>query len=129
MKNIEKYKDRLNNMADNDLCCCVCSLLRKGQCYQSCSTCKEKAIEWLCSEYKEPVLDEIERNYLSHTLNPFKLYIRSVVKYPCTQAGCEREYICVRFMGSAWQFPSFKKGSMYKGMKCNREYTLEELGL
>lgn len=130
MKNIEKYKVRLKNMAENDLSCCVCSLIRKGQCYESCNTCKEKAIEWLCSEYKEAVLDETERNYLSQVLKPFKLYISTVCKYKCVYQITDRESIAIRFKnGTSWQFPTFKAGAMYKGMKIHKEYTLEELGL
>lgn len=130
MKNIEKYRDRLKNMPESDLCCCVCSLVRKGQCYEECTTCKEKAIDWLCSEYKEPVLDETERKYLSEVLKPFKLYITSVTKDHYTDRCCEeREFIHVRFLTGGWLFPTFKAGTMYKGMATGRRYTLEELDL
>lgn len=133
MKNFEKYKNKVNQNIDS------CSLyqaiykIRHGEnaydCCNDCDRCFKVSMKWLAEEYKKPVLDDIERKYLSQVLNPFKLYIRSVTKYSTTQAGCEREFICVRFMDSGWQFPSFKKGSMYKGMKRNREYSLEELGL
>ena len=60
MKNIEKYKDVLLNSETNDLTCCVIDLFHKGKCPDSCKVCKQRAIECLLSEYKEPVLDDGE---------------------------------------------------------------------
>lgn len=128
MKNIEKYRDKLLSLVN--VCNWYDYFNSDDDCVQDCRSCEERFVKWLFEDCeKKPVLDEKEREYLSHVLNPFKLYIRSVAKYPSKQAGCDREFICVRFIESGWQFPSFKKGTMYKGMKCNREYTLEELGL
>ena len=61
MMNIEKYKDVLLNAVTNDLTCCIIDLFHKGKCPDSCKVCKQKAIEWLLSEYKEPTLDEVEK--------------------------------------------------------------------
>lgn len=127
MKNIEKYRDKL--LSAVNVCNWYDHFNSDDDCVQDCKACEERFVKWLFEDSEKPVLDEQERKYLSQVLNPFKLYIRSIVKYPLTQDGCEREFIYVRFMRSGWQFPSFKKGSMYKGMKCNREYSLEELGL
>lgn len=130
MKNIEKYKNFVLDKLD---ICDIDSRLRRmdnGFCSGfSCEGCEERFLKWLLEECKEPVLDDVERKYLSEVIKPFKLYIRSIVKYPIVQEGCDREFICVRFVWGAWQFPSFKKGAMYKGMKLHRDYTLEELGL
>lgn len=130
MKNIEKYKDRLKNMAVNDLSCCVCTLVRKGQCYEGCSTCKEKAIEWLCAEYEEQILDEVEKNYLAGIIKPFRknvLYISKIEK------GYEPDvcFIAIVLKGSERiHLPYFNtKTGMYAGMKTFSKYSLEELGL
>ena len=78
----------------------------------------------------KPVLDDVEKEYLSYLIKPFRHRIKYFYKYPC---GNEYEAICV-IMGTNdysgyLAFPKFKKDSMYKGMKLMREYTLDELGL
>ena len=80
----------------------------------------------LTLEIEEPILDEAERKYLSGVIRPFINEIGYIMKVN-TQCG---EYIKITFKNDECiVFPYFKKGSMYKGMELNKEYTLEELGL
>lgn len=77
------------------------------------------------------ILDDAEKRYLSAVIRPFRDSIRCISKrslgnienilifYDATAAGYEK-YI---------ELPYFKKGTMYKGMESNRDYTLEDLGL
>lgn len=130
MKNIEKYKDVLLNAETNDLTCCVIDLFHKGKCPDNCKVCKQKAIEWLLSEYKESVLDEKEREYLSHIIKPFRknvLYISKIEK------GYEDDvcFIAIFLKGSERiHLPYFNtKSGMYAGMQAFVKYSLEELGL
>ena len=86
-------------------------------------------------EYKEPVLDEKEKEYLSTVIKPFRdrvIYIKKIDMY----LGCEEncEYIFGEldnkdYVVDAFTLPYFPKGSMYKGMETDKKYTLEELGL
>lgn len=87
-------------------------------------------------EYKEDILNEKEKEYLSAVIKPFKdriVYIRKVAVDKCTRfisikvKGCDYEeednpeYICL---------PYFKECTMYyKNMKTDKNYTLGELGL
>ena len=43
----------------------------------------------------------------------------------------DKEYICINLKNwlDTFTLPRFKKGTMYKGMKKDKKYTLEELGL
>ena len=79
---------------------------------------------------KKPILDDIERRYLSNVIKPFRDMVTSVIKYE----NSIYEYIAIRYRGideyiGTVRLPYFKKDTMYKGMELGRNYTLEELGL
>ena len=82
---------------------------------------------------KKPILDDIERKYLSNVIKPFRDRVKCIVKRDY-EMSYENEYIFIVFnddgcMQIKMCFPSFKKGTMYKGMELNKNYTLEDLGL
>ena len=127
MRDIEKYKDVLLNSEISDLTCCVIDLFHNGKCPDSCKVCKQKAIEWLLSEYKEPVLDEEERKYLSDVIRPFRKKVDTISKFHTVNT---MQYIYFQMKDkNGWALPLFKKGTMYKGMVQGKHYTLEELDL
>ena len=81
----------------------------------------------------KPILDDKEKEYLSHIIKPFKEKIMFIRK---SEYGEHKEYIDICYCedeGTKYtygiEFPSFKKGTMYKGMELDKQYTLEELGL
>ena len=41
----------------------------------------------------------------------------------------KKEFLKIYLEDDNIPFPFFTKGTMYKGMECEKEYTLEELGL
>lgn len=130
MKNIEKYEmEVLNNV---DYCQLETELVSmgvytRGLCrYSECKECKRRLRAWLFEEYKESILDEVERKYLSEVIKPFRKEV-AYIKKDCTDA-----YFIVIAMkhDCAIYLPSFPvDSSMYKGMKSYRRYTIEELGL
>jgi hypothetical protein len=130
MKNIEKYKDELLNNRCSDLTCCVIDLFNNGVCIPAtCNDCKAKVMNWLLSEYKEPVLDEVEKEYLKAVIKPFRNKVKYITKFKC-QYSENKRYINILFSDEGYlSFPYFKADSMYKGMELNKYYTLEELGL
>ncbi len=86
-------------------------------------------LNWLCEEH--PILDKEEKEYLSAVIRPFGNIILTIEKNPWLSGNETYEYLKVRIddtVGSL-KFPLFKKGTMYKGMEVNKQYTLEELGL
>ncbi len=85
----------------------------------------KKLTEWANSKYKEPILDEVEKEYLSAVIKPFRDKVTGILK---GDNGSEFIRISVENDG-AFRLPYFKKGSMYKNMKTNKKYKLEELGL
>lgn len=128
MLNIEKYKDDILNTELTHINCCVNNLSNKGICFKNCKECKKEAMKWLLSEYKEPILDEVEKAYLSAVIKPF----RSRVKYIVKIISCDEFEQCIEiafYNGYCTYLPYFKANTMYKGMEVNKEYSLEELGL
>lgn len=81
MLNIEKYKNELSKVSDA-LDCQICVLRKKGNCKlgDHCDECRAENIKWLCSEYKEPILDEVEKAYLSAVIKPFKKHVKTIMK-------------------------------------------------
>ena len=84
-------------------------------------------------EVKE-VLDKKEREYLSKIIEPFKNRVKRIEKVKAVY--CNSEFIEIVLYSSISydreepiQLPCFKKGTMYKGMELNKQYSLKELGL
>lgn len=76
-------------------------------------------------EHKE-ILDEKEKKYLSAVIRPFKGKVDYIKKFDITG----KEFIYIHLKNNEdIDFPYFKKGTMYKGMKLDKRYTLKELGL
>lgn len=133
MKNIEKYKDNIESNIN------VCGLYYEiykikigkptSDCCCNCDKCYDDCIRWLAEEYKEPVLDEIERKYLSEVIRPFRKRIEYIIK-KCCISDSDSCYIYIAFPdGDYISFPYFKENSMYRGMETGKQYTLKEMGL
>lgn len=75
------------------------------------------------------ILDDVEKEYLSNVIKPF----RKKIRYICKRQLHEHDYIDIRYKDSYGEmsmiFPDFKIGAMYKGMKLNKKYSLDDLGL
>ena len=82
---------------------------------------------WLDMEHVEPILDDVERKYLSAVIRPF----RDKVLYIAKRSTMDRrkEHIYIDLTDDVITLPCFMKGTMYKGMKTDKEYTPKELGL
>ena len=84
-------------------------------------------MKWLEEEYVPEILTEKEKAYLSAVIKPFRDRVEYIEKR-CFVSGTE--YILISLQNNkTLSFPTFKTGTMYKGMKSRKEYTLEELGL
>lgn len=76
-------------------------------------------------ERKEEILDETEKRYLANVIRPFRNKVEGIRK-----ELSNKEFISIELKDEASiNFPYFKKGTMYKGMKKDKKYTLKELGL
>lgn len=128
MKNIEKYMKEVMNRLDycgleTDLTSKVAQTYCEVNC---CNTCKNRVKEWLLSEYKEDILDAVERKYLSDVIKPFVHNVTYIVKR-LNRSGYYIAIVVNKF--DVINLPYFANNTMYKGMKVDRRYTLKELGI
>lgn len=77
--------------------------------------------------YNCEVLDKVEKKYLGALIRPFRDKVTHIKKNTVWN-GDEFLVIAIK-MDKSIVLPNFKKGTMYRKMKLNKEYTLEELGL
>ena len=137
MKNIEKYYDAIKHkLQTTDVLNLYCTVneIRTGcdDCPEgrNCRECCLKNLEWLNQEYKEPILDDVEREYLSEVIKPFRKRVNHIAKISSiSQPGEQLIRIALDDLFYI-NFPYFNTNTgMYKGMESDRLYSLEELGL
>lgn len=137
MLNKEKYKDELEDILAKTIAVSKSGKIYKCTYSGNCNdcifcdvACVDGARNWLNSEYTGSILDDEEREYLRAVIKPFRKDVEYIVKLPKFEWIQEAIYIHI---GRSWrgniELPTFKKGAMYKGMKIDKRYTLEELGL
>lgn len=90
-------------------------------------TCK-KCYKWLKQEYKEPILDEAEKKYLGNIVRPFRDKIDGIKK-ECGRTTENIKILTKEDMPLHIVLPPFTIGTMYKGMRIEKIYTLKELGI
>ena len=108
--------------------------------YIGCSKClryrtidcdTDKLQKWANSEYREPILTEEEKEYLSSVIKPFRKFVVYIEKIKYID-GWEK-IIFYSLNLKSWEcmtnLPPFQSGTRFKGMKLNKQYKLEELGL
>lgn len=83
-----------------------------------------------------PVLDNVEKRYLKNVIRPFKDRVKFICVFRTPDFEERKEVALLIKTGEINTYsqrtiilPNFKVGTMYKGMKLDREYTLEELGI
>lgn len=77
------------------------------------------------------ILDKEEHDYLRAVCKPYK--VKHIRKY---ETGVGNQYIGIAVKSSVYcglteklPMPYFTKGSMYKGMEVDKDYTIEDLEL
>lgn len=95
-------------------------------CYYSSYT--NDILDWMARPYEEKILDDVEKEYLSAVIKPFRNRVKYIVKtYGVSEA---RQFIKIIMCDGGYSnLPFFKEGTMYNGMKVDKQYTLQELGL
>ena len=87
--------------------------------------------------YKESILDDEEKAYLSAVIKPFKKRVINIEKRKIYDFDGKSYYdIQIRINSLYYDLPEYlafpifaKDSNMYKGMEDFKEYTLKELGL
>ena len=150
MKNGQKYAKEINQMVNQEYFECSLWSIRNGKrasedCRhipksfdpvsgrdEFCKKCLCESLEWLNQEYKEPILDDVEKKYLSAVIKPFRDRVKNICRIDClgeTSSGYQYIYITLSDDSYNIDLPIFKKDTMYQGMEPGHSYTLKELGL
>ncbi len=140
MKNIEKYEKELKVLGT------YFRVTREGllkKCAGKCkycvfntSGCDIKRIEWLLQECKEPILTDKEKAYLKNVIEPkrdcvthiYKTVYRKDTKYEFTSVVVITQEPNGIDTTGLLEFVVTEE-MPFEGMKLEKEYTLEELGL
>ena len=87
--------------------------------------------EMRITKISKPILDDIEKEYLSAVIKPFRDKVISIAKF--YEESIDNNFIEIEvnqsYCNEYIDLPYFKKGTMYKGMILDKGYTVEELGL
>lgn len=83
-------------------------------------------LDWMAQPHEMSILDSTEKKYLSEVIRPFR---KEVVFIEKLKIPFGKEYILITLKDDGMYLPSFDKGTMYKGVKLEKKYTPEELGL
>lgn len=125
--NWDKVKEllTLEDVLDGDgLCSAIHKVRGEENCSEYiCGACRE----WLTQPYNpKNILTFKEKEYLKGVIKPFRDKVTAIKKAPVIE---NYEYISIRLGDDVVNLPNFKKDEMYKGMRINYEYSLEELEL
>lgn len=126
MKNFEKYKDYLIKaiaVCNSDELLELVGIEYNMDYYGK----KKSLVDWLLQDYKEPILDDVEKEYLSAVIKPFRKEVATISKFNSFD-GSQYIYIGMKDRRGS-NLPTFPKGTMYKGMIEGIHYSLKELGL
>lgn len=135
MLNIEKYAEEIKKYITDDaggISCIVQDLKNKEKpACRNCADCELDAFNWLLQEYKEPILTDEEKIIIKDiikVLEPFGKELSYISKnsYGGDLHTC---YLYFKYEGDNSGTPTFDEKVLFKGMKLNKKYTLEELGL
>lgn len=134
MLNIEKYKDEIIKRLEADDIQDVLITVFYIYCQDDNKRVGDieiESIKWLCEEYQEPKLDEVEKEYLRAIIRPFRKHVKYIAKRHLGKNYCNLVIKIEKRNDCLWhiQLPPFEENTMYKKMELGKVYTLEELGL
>lgn len=140
MLNIEKYKNEISQLVNkgDDIECAIATaagIAEKNSCStHDCKECQKKCLEWMYSEYKEPILSDDEKEIVRVILDFIHKFGCTVIDVKKIDVGNCDSFISIRYenpvigINDTISSPIINNDK-FKGMELNRKYTLEELGL
>lgn len=90
---------------------------------------KYKTVFERAEEEKKEILDKVEKNYLINVIKPFRKRVKFIRKIESLTFSAEKELLQIQLNDDDIALPYFEKNTMYKGMKLDKDYSLEELGI
>ena len=140
MKNIEKYENEISQLVNegDDIECAIATaagIVKENSCStRKCKECREECLEWMYSEYNEPVLSDGEKDIVKDMKDIIHEFECTVIDVKKIDIGNCDSFISIRYenpvigVDDTISSPIIDNDK-FKGMELNRKYTLEELGL
>ena len=89
--------------------------------YTLCDECQEMFFKWLLEEYKDPILDDAEREYLAAVIRPFRKEVKHIAIWDTCNGS--KQFVHIKLYDEdCINLPNFKPNAMYKGMEVGKEY-------
>ena len=139
MKNIEKYEHEISKLVNkgNSLSCAIAIAagISNGNCFGcKCSDCHKKCLEWMHSEYNEPILSDDEKDIVRSMcdfIHKFGCTVIAVQKCDVGNGYCLiRATFKYTVTGRLYLMDSpYFNNDMFERMEIGKEYTLEEFGI
>lgn len=136
MLNIEKYKKEISQLVNevNSIECSIATVAGIPCFAQACKECRNKCIDWMYSEYKENILNDDEKGIIKSMIKVIRKLGCEVICVYKFDDECGNYCVFIKYKNKLALYiekmatPWFKKDK-FKGMKSDKEYTLEELGI
>ena len=136
MLNIEKYKKEISQLVNevNSIECSIATVAGIPCFAQACKECRKKCIDWMYSEYKENILNDDEIDIIKSMIKVIRKLGCEVICVYKFDDECGNYCVFIKYKNKLALYiekmatPWFKKDK-FKGMKSDKEYTLEELGI
>ena len=156
MKNGQKYAKQINRMVNQEFFECSLWSIRNGKkaseyCCpvpesfdpangpasgsdEFCKKCLCESLEWLNQEYKEEILSDDEKDIVKEMIDVILKFGCTVIDVRKIDIGNCDSFISIRYENTVIRTNDTLSSPIidndkFKGMKLNRKYTLEELGI
>ena len=140
MKNIEKYEHEISQLVNegDDIVCSIATvagIVIENSCStRNCKECQKECLEWMYSEYKEPILNNDEIDIIKSMIDVIQKLGYEVINVCKIDSEYDKYYVSIKYknklngyverVSTPW-FENYK----FKGMDPNKEYSIEELGI
>ena len=138
MKNIEKYENEISQLVNDgdDIVCSIATvagIIKENSCStRCCKECRKKCLEWMYSEYKEPILNNDEIDIIKSMIDVIQKLGYEVINVCKIDSEYDKYYVSIKYknklngyierVSTPW-FENYK----FKEMKVDKEYSIEEL--
>ena len=140
MKNIEKYEKEISQLvnAGDDIECAIATvagIVKENSCStRKCKECRKECLEWMYSEYNEPILSDDEKDIVKAMCDFILRFGVRIIYILKSYIPYNKYYLGICYESDISNYrqvistPLFMDDK-FKGMEYEKKYSLEELGI
>ena len=140
MKNIEKYEHEISQLVNegDDIECAIATaagIVKENSCStRKCKECRKECLEWMYSEYNEPILNDDEIDIIKSMIDIIQKLGYEVINACKIDSEYDKYYVSIKYKNKLNGYiervstPWFENDK-FKEMKVDKEYSIEELGI